>query len=334
MDVGNTDIALSFDTAEYYNLQEACDYLNRKFKTDNITSKKLLKHIHSREINTFIHFRMDNMSEKIMRFQVESYESNVFTKDVYQLHKGELEPLLEKIKKVESCASNRLSDELYMGYILFKLDEQTLFNMTLNSNLNSTSRLLLLEGFIHKFNINDDPARPTELKEWGIDIDGKTYHFIEIGIISMIIDSTEDKYLAEFAKKVPFLCSFDKRGDFSFCEFNIKLSDIIILHKDLLALEKAILTDKPIENKGKFEARKGVSHKKILAKEFAKHIAEEQWLQDTKNEIKIGEMCEIVWAKLVDSSFGKELPNYANSLKPWIKEVSPPYASEAGRPQS
>jgi hypothetical protein len=41
--VSNNDIALIFDTAEYYSLQEACDYLNRKHKTNNITPKKLLK---------------------------------------------------------------------------------------------------------------------------------------------------------------------------------------------------------------------------------------------------------------------------------------------------
>ena len=37
------DIALSFDKAEYYTLQEASEYLNRKHDIDNITPKKLLK---------------------------------------------------------------------------------------------------------------------------------------------------------------------------------------------------------------------------------------------------------------------------------------------------
>ena len=41
------DIALSFDRAEYYTLQEASEYLNRKNGIDNITPKKLLKHIAS-----------------------------------------------------------------------------------------------------------------------------------------------------------------------------------------------------------------------------------------------------------------------------------------------
>ena len=55
--MSNNDIALSFDTAEYYNLQEACDYLNRKFKTDNITPKKLLKRIYEFDLDTYIYGR-------------------------------------------------------------------------------------------------------------------------------------------------------------------------------------------------------------------------------------------------------------------------------------
>mgnify|MGYP003643770152 CR=1 FL=1 len=64
--MSNNDIALSFDTAEYYNLQEACDYLNRKFKTDNITPKKLLKRIYEFDLDTYIYGRgfylMGNLS--------------------------------------------------------------------------------------------------------------------------------------------------------------------------------------------------------------------------------------------------------------------------------
>ena len=95
---------------------------------------------------------------------------------------------------------------------------------------------------------------------------------LEIDSFYFVIDSIDDKDLAEFSEKSPFLCSFNKRGDFSFPEFNIRLSDIIILHNDLLTLEEETLNNKPIENKGKFEARKGISHKKVLAKEIAKQI--------------------------------------------------------------
>lgn len=330
--MNDNDIALSFDTAKYYSLQEACDYLNRKYKTDNITPNKLLKQIYSRNINTFIHFRMDNLSKNILRFQIDSYGSNIFTESIYDLEKDELEPLVEKIKRVETFISNRFIDELYMGHILFRLDTSSLLNMSLNRDINNTTLLLLIDGFVHSSNLDDDPSTSSKLKEWSLDIDGKQYYFTDIGSISIAIDSIDDDDLAEFNNKVPFLCTFDKRDKFSFAELNIKICDLTILHKDLLILERETLNNEPIEDKSKFEARKGVSHKKILAKEFAKHIADECWHQDIENKIKIGEMCDIVWAKLIDSNFAKALPEHRENLKPWIKEVTPEYASEAGRP--
>ena len=332
--MNDNNIALSFDTAEYYSLLEACDYLNRKYKTDNLTPKKLLKQIYSRKINAFVHFCMDELSKQILRFQVESYGSNIFTKEIYELHKGELEPLIEKVEQVETIISNRLIDGLSMGLVLFRIYENSLFNMSLSSKSNNESRLLLLDGFVYMPNINDDPSKPSQLSEWKVNKDGNEYFFTEIGAVTLVIDSTNDDDLAEFSEKSPFLCSFDKRDDFSFPELNIKLNDIIVLHKDLLILEKEILNNKSIKDKSKFETRKGISHKKILAKEFAKHVADEHWKQDIENQIKIGEMCEIVWAKLLDSSFDKELPEHRENLKPWIKEVAPSYASEAGRPKS
>ncbi|WP_201512476.1 hypothetical protein [Psychrobacter alimentarius] len=330
--MNKNDVALNFDTAEYYNLQEACDYLNRKHKIDNLIPKKLLKQISSRNFNTFIHFRMDNLSNKPLRIQVESYESNVFSDNIYNLAQDELIPFIEKINKVEESISSSLVDELYMGFILFKVDEYTLFNMSLNSNMDNATQLLLSDGFVHKLSINDDPSKPSQLNEWSVDIDGKQYYFEEIGGLSFVVDSIKHKDLVEFDNKVPFLCTFDKRDTFSFAQLNIKIDDLIILHKDLLKLEQETLNNEPIEDKSKFEARRGVSHKKVLAQSLAKHIADDCWQQDTENKIKVGEMCDIVWSKIIDSGLGKELPDHRENIKPWIKEVTPAYASEAGRP--
>lgn len=330
--MSDNDIALSFDTAKYYSLQEACDYLNRKYKTDNITPNKLLKQIYIRNINSFIHFRMNNLSKNILRFQIDCYGSNIFTESIYDLEKDELEPLVEKIERVESYVSNRFIDELFMGHILFKLDTSTLFNMSLNRDTDNTTPLLLIDGFVHSHNIDDDPAMSSKLREWSLGIDGKDYYFTDTGAISIVIDSIDDDDLAEFNNKVPFLCTFDKRDNFTFAELNIKICDLTILHQDLLTLEREMLNHEPIADENKIKARKGVNHKKVLAKEFAKHIADERWQQDTENKIKVGEMCDIVWSKLIDSDLAKALPEHRENIKPWIKEVTPAYASEAGRP--
>lgn len=334
--MSNNNIALSFDTAEYYNLQEACEYLNRKHKTDNITPKKLLKKMSSRNINAFIHFRMDNLSNKPLRVQIDAYDSNIFPVDrsIYNLPEKDLKPIVDTLNKLEKFVSNRIIDDLYMGSFLFRVSKETLSNMALSNDPNDKILLFGFEGFIQRPNYDDDPSKPRQLADWQVTVKDKSYHLIEIGYLSFVIDSTDDKDLAEFAEKAPFSCSFNKRADFSFPEFNIKLSDIIILHNDLLRLEQETLNNNPIEDKSKFEARRGVSHKKILAKEIAKHIAEEQWLQDTENKIKVGEMCDIVWSKLIDSGLAKALPEHRENIKPWIKEVTPAYASEAGRPPS
>lgn len=52
MATNSNDIALSFEKSEYYSLDEACEYLNRKNGINNITPRKLLKQIAFREINT------------------------------------------------------------------------------------------------------------------------------------------------------------------------------------------------------------------------------------------------------------------------------------------
>ena len=334
--MSNNDIALSFDTAEYYSLQEASEYLNRKHKTDNLTPKKLLKQISSRDINIFIHFRMDNLSnrDKPLRIQFDAYDSNVFSTEtnIFHLNKKDLKPILEILKKLERFVSNRLIDELYMGSFLFRVSKETLFNMSLNNNPNSKAFLFSLDGFIRRPNYNDNPSNPTQLEEWQLTIEDENYQLREIGLLEFVIDSTNDEELQDFKDKAPFSCSFEKRNDFSFAFFDISPTDLIILHKDLIILEEQIATNRPNEEQVRFEPRKGISQKKILAKEYAKHIAEEHWKQDVKNEIKISEMCELVWSKLVESSFNEELPNYARSLKPWIKEVAPEYASEGGRP--
>lgn len=310
--MSNIDIALSFDTAEYYSLQEACDYLNRKHKTHNITPKKLLKKISTRNIDTFIHFRMDNLSNKPLRVQTGSYNSNIFSVDisVYNLSEEELRSTVDLIHRIEEFVSNKLIDDLYMGLFLFKVDEQTLSNMALSSNPNGETILFGFKGFIQIPYYDDDPSKPRQLKEWELCVEEKNYYLTEIGYFNFVIDSIDDKDLADFAKKVPFSCSFDKRKDFTFPSFKIKQSDLIILHKDLLCFEREVLNNEHIEVKSKLEARKGISQKKLLAKALAKHIAVECWHQDTENKIKIGEMCEIVWSKLIDAGFDTEPPNH------------------------
>ncbi|MCY1449598.1 hypothetical protein D9M71_663480 [compost metagenome] len=66
--------------------------------------------------------------------------------------------------------------------------------------------------------------------------------------------------------------------------------------------------------------------------EYAKVIATENWEADTAQKIRVGDMAEIVWARLVVESLKKWLPDKPEGIKEWIKSVAPEYARKAGRP--
>lgn len=335
--MSNNNMALSFDTAEYYSLQEASEYLNRKYKTENITPKKLLKIISSGNIDTFIHFRIDSFSSNLLRVHIENYESNVFPKDkdIYSLDEEYVKPLVNILNSLEKLVSDSLIEDLYMGFILFRIDENSLFNMSLNNNPQKESFVFSFDGFINKFSNDDDPSKPNQLRNWGLDLEDTEYYLTNIGGINFVIDSINDDDLNEYKEKMPFSCSFEKRKDFSFIKPEININDLIILHKDVVVIEEKISEDHPTILHNQFKSRKGISDKKALAKAVAKKIATDYWEADSeKQKVKIGEMCEIVWSKLVDFGFRTDLPGYPKNLKPWIKDVAPKYASESGRPRS
>ena len=52
--MNNKKIALSFDTAEYYSLKEASEYLNIKHNIVSIAPNKLLKRIYEFDLNIYV----------------------------------------------------------------------------------------------------------------------------------------------------------------------------------------------------------------------------------------------------------------------------------------
>jgi hypothetical protein len=73
---------------------------------------------------------------------------------------------------------------------------------------------------------------------------------------------------------------------------------------------------------------------------YAQCLAQIEWETRAVEKIRIGEMAEIIWAKLLDSEISKiikqdvlkVLPDKPAGLKPWLREVAPEYAKKAGRP--
>lgn len=73
---------------------------------------------------------------------------------------------------------------------------------------------------------------------------------------------------------------------------------------------------------------------KIPAVDRAKAIAFEQWEQDTTKVIRISEMADVVYKKLITEGFVELLPGSEERLKEWIKPVAPDYARRGGAPKS
>lgn len=344
--MSKNNIALSFEKSEYYTLQEASDYLNLKHGISNVTPKKLLKSIVDREINTYLHFTIN--SHDLILWQIDMMESNIIDcmmeddasilksigLTLENLKKDYMNILVEEEEKIIKHISNSIFDYCYMGYILFKVDEHTLFNMSLNTN--HKTKLYFFEGFLMKNSLQENPLKPSILKDWGFTFHEKNIYATEILHLCLRINSTDDKVLDFFAKQVPFDCSFEKRenGNFSFMNFHITIDDLIILHKDLETLENNIINNNPIPSKSpiEFKARKGVSQDKIIAMKLAKILAKNFWDNDKEQTIRIGEMASIVYRELHNNGFEQQLPQEQMSLKEWIKDIAPKYAQAGGRP--
>jgi len=95
----------------------------------------------------------------------------------------------------------------------------------------------------------------------------------------------------------------------------------------------------------KEESLKAYNSVKRLYKDVAQEFAKILWSKDKEQKIRIGEMCEILWSEIIDNpqlteyvkdEFDKRvvdfMPNDAQGLKPWIKDVAPDYAKLGGRP--
>lgn len=325
--MNKNDISLSFEKAEYYTLQEACDYLNLKNNINNLTAKKLLKQICKYNINTYIHFRMDYLYDE--RLDIDLYFSGANIKDNEKIDISLIYDRLEKNIKL------RLIDDLYVGYFLFLVNNMTIENMSLSNQNNCKVRMFGFDGFLTKDNLNENPNKPEILKKWGVDIDNHKYFAEEIVYICLKLNSNSDDTLQDFLSKFPYPCYFDKRSsDLVFIEFDIDVNDLIILDKDLMELEEKIINNAPIPAKTNTEIkpRKGVSIQKLQAKEQAKILARALWNNDKDKKIRIKEMAVMVYLELYNNGYERQLPNNKESLQDWIREIAPDYATAGGRP--
>jgi len=66
---------------------------------------------------------------------------------------------------------------------------------------------------------------------------------------------------------------------------------------------------------------------------MARSLAEEMWVKDTAQKIRIGEMTAYVYSALYEKGFQSMLPSNQDAVKDWIKLVAPAYARKGGKPK-
>ncbi len=354
--MSDTDIALSFDTAEYYSLHEACDYLNRKFETDNVVPTKLLKRIYEFDLNTYIYGRgfslmgTHYLDENKLGFldelekDSEDYKTYMTQINVYLFH-CDFKPSI-------TCKE--------VG-VFIKLNNRMIGQMLLLGRTEISDEWGDIEGLLKPNRLN---ANPDDVEEFLLPSDrpstyqGEDYHFDKIKVAQsryQPILSKEDieeygleKALSKINMKVLDYYHFEdyqiemyEGGNDYFNNketyaLNLEATpnDILVLHRDLEILVNLIVDNKPaVEKPEILFKKKGVSPKLLKARMIADTHAQYLWSKDHDKKIRIGEMCELVWSYLIDTRYSEMLPERKFTLKSWLSSI-PQYASEAGRPQS
>lgn len=81
-------------------------------------------------------------------------------------------------------------------------------------------------------------------------------------------------------------------------------------------------------------AFKGINARNKLIAETtarAREIASEIWKKDIDQQIRIGEMAQMVYAELHQEGRSSSLPKDADALRKWISQVAPSYSRRGGR---
>lgn len=348
MNVNNDDIALNFDKAEYYSLEEASEYLNRKYKTDNITAHKLLKKVVQYAIPLFIygkHFQLTG------DFVMSSYRSVRLINDDMELYKNTLKERLMINKPAYSRINSMLSAVMENTGGFLELNLETIKEFLFNNKITTDSidESSLFSGFLPLDTPNGDASSLDYLDDYLLSDfkDSVAFTLALYPSIDIFADDEEEITSAidrtiELCtpKVVDYYCNdIEGRKVYITPYFEITKSDLMILNSGVKKLEGFIssieepsIEVKPLDTG--FLKKKGVSPHKLLAKHMAKHIANKEWQADKQDKIKITEMAEIIYSTLYSLGFHDELPDQAKNIKSWIKEVAPDYASEGGRPRS
>lgn len=342
------DIPLRFDEAEYYSLEEASEYLNRKYKTDNITAYKILKKVVHYQIPLFIYGKNFQITGD---YVMKSFKSVELINDDMELYRSTLKEVSKRNRSIYSKIDSMLSAVMENTGGLLELNLEATREFIFNSKIHTDNieESGLFSGFLPIAIPNSNASSLDYLDDYLLSCfeDSVAFTLALYPSIDIFPDDEEDitsaidRTIKSCTPKVVDYYLYDEENEKTYIKpyFEISRNDLVVLSSGVTKLEELISNNEEtsIEIRSldtDFLKQKGVSPQKLLAKHMAKHIANKEWQTDVQNKIKITEMAEIIYSKLYSLGFNNELPDQARNIKPWIKEVAPDYASEGGRPPS
>lgn len=340
------DIALSFDKAEYYSLEEASEYLNRKHGIDNIAPRKLLKHIASYDTPCFVYGKGFEVTGDFNT----SIPDNLSAKD-YDYNSEKSKDRINRVHKLVAMATEMLSNVTYGDGIFLQLHSKLVRFLPLYEKI-KTLDFDESEIFIGALPINEiggNSRTLNYLEKYFMQYHNE--HITEVLALYPNMTFNADDFDNQIANETAFnnislkvIDYYDSRNEennqvYVNPYFEITINNLIILHSDLQTLSNQIIDNTPIPEKEppKFTdvqtlpRIKGKSPKKVLVQEMARFYALSEWENDSDKSIKQTAMASIVWRKLAEAGFSDELQS-TDQVKTWINPVAPPHAREAGRP--
>ncbi|MBF4490585.1 hypothetical protein IOD06_11880 [Psychrobacter sp. N25K4-3-2] len=339
---------LNIGQFSYYKLQEASDFLNVKHATQNTTPIKLLKKAIEYKVRLFIYGKNFSIDGDYVFESFLSKENQKYS-DMSEAEKLERR---EYNKKINGVIDDMLSELLNDRGAFLQIKNEAIETLPLIHKIDTQNigEGDLFEGLLPIDNLkaesnNLEFIKPYLLNKFNNSVGFTLAHYPKIEIyydLEEELDAALNNAIEKCSLKIiDYFCVHKEENKLLIIEpyFEITLDDLIILDDDLVKLEQLILGNDITENiQTNFSpitlGRKGLSQGKALAQHIARHIAEKEWQADKGQEVRMSDMTNIVWAKLHKLGFSNELPDQARSLKPWIRDIAPDYASEAGRPQS
>lgn len=314
----------------YYDLNEASEVLSKRLSIQNLTTKKLIKFIAQFKIPLHVYGCGFSITGDF-----NSLEKHCKTKDNFLI---DVENDLSK-RNIETGSLFQISDEFITLFQFHNtlsipqfIDVIPLTTLQFSNNAIESLRLTM-QNFKKKEENFEVLAIYAHI---AVNSDYDNLDLSEGFINGMEL---KPKFNIGEAYKI-------NENGFNFClninDFTVNFDDLILIKSNLHQLEsylsgEEVFSSNFIENTHQIKPRirnSGVSIRKTNAKLIAKAFAKFFWAQDKKQEIKIKRMCENVYFALYETEHKDQLPDQYISIKEWIKDIAPDYASEAGRNKS